>query len=654
MLEQVLALFPPHIHPLTLVSDPDDVLADETILALLSERGFRLIAERDPIALRYTVQHAMPISAATPVIIITAEPLETLAYDLWQQGAHVELALHQFFPNLAYPALRELSPNQRQRLSTVQAQNGGPSAAIGYQPSLDYLLQTVFEIAPNRVRSVADWLAWLDRYHAHNDPMSALLAQRLLKLLERSPTVADLPLSAMVGDATAYAHFVQQQWASYVHNQLKERADGDYGNAPALPFATDHAMQDLVGRLVRNGTIVPLAVTAALPLPSWTAPAIVPTNVDVRQQQWAEGLAWLEQHIAADLRWEQWQLIARRWAQLTTWRATGVPLEQPQLDRFGQLQARLDSQFTAWIGANYTPLATRALPVPHHLHHVPGWLAQQQHQQPTRRLALLIIDGMALADWLQIRDLWQARNPNWRIDERLVLAQIPSITAISRQALISGRRPAQFAATLLHNRNEQHHWSQFWQAHGLPANASAYATLATYREAAYPDVIESRHTQVLCLVSSVLDNKVHSESQGAVGWQATLGVWLHSNEAQHQSAAWLENLINHLHTLRYTVVITSDHGHVEAQGMGTPQEGVLVETRSKRARIYANSDIVRIVQMQFAHTLLWENDGILPAQTRVLVAQGRRAFAPFGALIVSHGGLSIEELIVPLATITQG
>ena len=522
MLTQILALFPPHTHPLTLVSDPDAVLDDAAIVVRLMERGFRLITENDPITLRAVVQQAQPFTADAPGIIVTAGTLETLPYDLWQQGYHLTLALHQLFPNLDYIALRELNPTQRQRLSDAQATLGTPEIALAYRESREYLLRT--------------------------------------------------------------------------------------GITPAL---------------------------------------------DRRIQQFTESVAWLEQQ-PGELRWAQWQLIAWRWAQISLWRTTpDLQLPPDQRSRFQVLQTRLDAHFLAWMQSQYAPLATRALPIPHHLHHIPGWLAYQRQQHADQRSALIVMDGMSLADWLQIRAVWQARHRDWQLDEQLVLAQVPSITAISRQALISGQRPASFAETLQHNRYEAQHWAHFWQTHGLPAEASAYAHLASTWDAAYPDVIVSRRVQTVCLVSSVIDEKVHSESQGAIGWQATLGVWLHANDGQHQSVAWLEGLIKHLFNLRYTVVVTSDHGHVEARGMGTPQEGVLVESRSKRARIYRNPAMARIVQLQFADTILWENDGILPAATQVLIPHGRRAFAPVGDLVLSHGGLTMEEMVVPLITITQ-
>ena len=41
-----------HTHPLTLVSDPDGLLAEEELLAELYARGFAVLAESDPLRLR--------------------------------------------------------------------------------------------------------------------------------------------------------------------------------------------------------------------------------------------------------------------------------------------------------------------------------------------------------------------------------------------------------------------------------------------------------------------------------------------------------------------------------------------------------------------------------------------------------------------------
>src|SRR5271157_4669868 len=119
MREQLLSLFPAHTHPLTLVSDPDGLITDESILSALIERGFTIIQETDPVLLRYRVEQVKPFRSLNPVIVLTDGALEALPYDLWQQGQHFMLALYTFFPNLSYPILRALTPLQRSRLSQI-------------------------------------------------------------------------------------------------------------------------------------------------------------------------------------------------------------------------------------------------------------------------------------------------------------------------------------------------------------------------------------------------------------------------------------------------------------------------------------------------------------------------------------------------------
>jgi hypothetical protein len=254
---------------------------------------------------------------------------------------------------------------------------------------------------------------------------------------------------------------------------------------------------------------------------------------------------------------------------------------------------------------------------------------------------------MALADWLVISDAWEERHPGWRFDEQLLLAQIPTITAVSRQALVSGLRPANFAQTLTHNRGEAGHWSAFWRSQGFAAQAIAYQTLPDRVDAALPASIDHPSLAALCLVSPVIDDMIHGSTQGAADLLASLRTWLQGD------AAWLEALIERLLAQRFTVFLASDHGHVAAVGFGQPQEGVLVETRSKRARLYDNADFAAAVQGDFPDTTLWRDDGLLPPDRLALMPKGRQAFAPVGARVVSHGGLTLEEIIVPFVTITQ-
>ena len=101
----------------------------------------------------------------------------------------------------------------------------------------------------------------------------------------------------------------------------------------------------------------------------------------------------------------------------------------------------------------------------------------------------------------------------------------------------------------------------------------------------------------------------------------------------------------------YTVYLASDHGHVQARGLGQPSEGLTVDTRGQRARIYRDRHAVTNVQQGFPETVLWSGDGLLPEGVCVLVPQGRGAFAAFNETVVTHGGLTLDEVVVPLVAI---
>ncbi len=632
---------------LVLVSDPDEVLGDEAILSDLAASGFRVIVETDLVLLRARYEQTKPITSKHPLIVITTGPLNQLPYDLWQQSNHVELALHQFFRTLDYPTLRTLSPGQRHRLAQALETETPPDHPLSSQQTQDYLLRAVFDATPAQLTRPPQLLLWLDRYHAQGDSMPPVLAERLLEQLQSISVYADWPLPELLASPDAFRSFVQDAWGEYVTQAFAEGGP-EYvieGERQYLDFAADEELQDILPRLVRSGALTPLQVAFSEPLPTWAVAAVAVDHAAIRHRQVSNALSTMQEQLEDnDLRWEQWQVIAHSWAQLLLWRFDpDHPLPPELLSAYDQAQARLDQRFGDWLTRSYTPLATRRLPKPHHLFHVPGYMAHTR--QPSQRIALLIMDGMALADWLLIRGVWHERHPAWQMQEQLLLAQIPSITAISRQALVSGLRPAQFVDTLIHNRRGPQRWKEFWRSQGLSANASALKYIPSRIAEPYPAEIDSMHTRALCCIASVIDKMLHGATQGAGDLLASIRVWL------QQGSPWLEGLIQELLDAGYTIYLTSDHGHVAAIGYGQPHEGVTVETRSKRARIYDNEDFVTGVREQYPETILWHGDGLLPQNRWVLMPNRRQAFAPAGERVVSHGGLTIEEMVVPVVII---
>lgn len=659
MYADLLSPFWPDAHRLILVEDRDGLLDDESARAELLARGYRLVDDDgDPARLRLAVGNVSGDGrndydsdsdndsdkggGGGPLVIISRRPANQLPYDYWAAGHRLSLSLAERFPRLNATVLRELSGReQRWRL----AQAAPPPAALGRGQTADYLLRAVYGYDPGASVAPAALLAWLARRHDElPGPLPPSLRGRLLERLGGAPALAGWPLAELLDDSAAFGRFVAEQWRGAV-GRLIERPLAEPRAAYPLDFAADAALQDVLPGLVRRGALPRLAVAAAESLPGWALPAVM-TAADERLAAANDRLARLDEQFAplaapAGARWAGWAALAHTWAELT-----GLALDLKDEPLSAALAARrpaLDAAFAAWLRRAYPALAGQKLPQPHHVHHAPHWLAQERRAHG-RPVCLLVLDGLSLADWLRVGRVWQARHPGWRLAEcGPLLAQIPTITAVSRQALISGRPPRDFAATLGDNRHEAAQWAAFWAAEGLAGRAVAYARLT-------PGEPLPPAAQALCLVTTGLDSRLHGATLGAAEAWASLGVWLGG------AGRAVEAAIEALLAAGYAVYVGSDHGHTEAWGIGRPREGETAESRGQRSRLYRAAETAAAQRAKYPATTIWPPDGVLPDGLWALLPTdqpARGAFAPLYQAVVAHGGLTLDEVVVPLALIRE-
>ena len=100
----------------------------------------------------------------------------------------------------------------------------------------------------------------------------------------------------------------------------------------------------------------------------------------------------------------------------------------------------------------------------------------------------------------------------------------------------------------------------------------------------------------------------------------------------------------------FAVYVTADHGNVTATGIGIPKEGVLAETKGQRVRVYDREDFREEVATKFPESLRWPGYGLPPGR-HVLLAGDLKAFTDKGERIVAHGGIALEEVLVPFVAI---
>ena len=127
---------------------------------------------------------------------------------------------------------------------------------------------------------------------------------------------------------------------------------------------------------------------------------------------------------------------------------------------------------------------------------------------------------------------------------------------------------------------------------------------------------------------------------------------MHNQVAQWSKQPFLSELLDILLNRGFRVYLTSDHGNIEAEGCGRPAEGAVADTRGERVRIYRDATLRGKVKEHYPDALEWGSIG-LPEDCLSLLAPARQAFIQEKQRTVSHGGISIEEIIVPLVQIER-
>jgi hypothetical protein len=114
----------------------------------------------------------------------------------------------------------------------------------------------------------------------------------------------------------------------------------------------------------------------------------------------------------------------------------------------------------------------------------------------------------------------------------------------------------------------------------------------------------------------------------------------------------LAALVDELIARGFAVFLTADHGNVHGRGVGKPNVGVTAQQRGERAHIFRNKDFRDNTAPSFPDAIKWPQIG-LPQDYFPLIAPYGACFLTEGKEAVSHGGIALEEVMVPFVRITE-
>jgi len=655
--DTILNDFVPKVSKLTLVADPDCLLTEEKLAFELRERGFDLIEFNDAIEFRYAYESKYRSiwdrGEYTDLVVILRlqdAALDALPYDLLQAGRKLSFNLGELFPNLSYPVIEKLDRSLLDAL--FEAQCKWQPDRMGDNATKDFILRHVFGIEAELITNEVELLRVLLRLHYGRVLLPQMLSERLIQVFKGHDEFKGWPLSAIVPDGEAFFAFLQERWPLFLSslcgdNQVREGLSEHclkYPGPAHLPF-NHQDIRVYIDNLFLEGKLVPVEANGIeVTANSWIRSGIVASGGDDTAR-----IARLFELVKsalppADARHSEWLACAQKWAELSSL-VYGSRCREFQT-RFVEIGNTLNAAFADWLGGHYASLINLSPVNPAMLHHVPHRLARDM-LSTHRRIALIVVDGLALEQWVTVRQVLQKQDTSLVMRESATYAWIPTLTSVSRQAIFAGKPPLYFPSSIHSTNSEEKLWKQFWEGHGMSRQDVVYQRGLGDGSASnvLDGIIHPEKTRVVGLIVDKVDKIMHGMQLGSAG--------MHNQIKQWCEGGFLVALVKRLLDCGFDVWLTADHGNVECVGKGRPSEGAIAETRGERVRVYPTPELRSRMAESFPFARKWQPVG-LPANYFPLVAGGRDAFVANGESVVGHGGISIEEVIVPLVNFERG
>lgn len=669
--EPILRHFMPQIASasrLTIVADPDRLLSEQTVLEAIRERGFELVVFDDSIAFRYAYESRYRRywdqgRQTSLVILLRAERdnVGSLPFDVLTLARRdhrvLRFSLAEIFPRLSPGVVAELDRREFDRL--YQAVESANPSSMGERMTKDFILRHVYSFVPELIRHPEDLVRLLLRRHYRDRQLPPTLDARMVERLEETNRFSGWPLQRIVADRQAFFAFLEERWPLFVRRQVnktrmqvREPAAVYNLTIPGpteLPFEHED-VRVYMDNLFIEGHLAPTDVVPKTAVAGtwleWGVAGNAEDDVRVRFQKLSESLAKAVPDEHAGYR--AWVEFAPQWFEWAALHAEVDP-ESAAAPGIEQLWSSVDARFTEWMLRHFGSLHNLAyLPNPAMVHHIIRYIAHRAEAATDhRRTALLILDGLSGTQWVPLRESLRRLGRGVSIHESAVFAWVPTITPVSRQSIFAADAPLYFAQSIGSTAKDEHHWRRFWDDRGVRGEAVQFvAPKAKEPEGPFLERLMTAASYPACTalgaVIPLIDEMAHGTATGARGLYAQVAHWACEGH--------FRRLVGALLNQGFTIHIASDHGNVECTGFGRPNVGILAGERGERVHVFGEELLRGAVHGAFPSTVAWPPAG-LPEEYLPLLATGRGAFTTVGKRAVSHGGISLDEVLVPFITI---
>jgi len=645
---RILPSFTPELSELrtsaiTVVLDPDGLFADELLARALWERGFEVVPNRDSMEtrLRYEQVRKALDDGSSPerAIVLTFEAIDDseIPYDVYEHARlagrlYLEWNVQAWLKSLDSVVVRTCGVAI---LDDVLVADSVCNGSTSPEDTANVLLEDVYGLhLPERAapaRLLAELVGWL-LASGRALPVGPVL-DRAARTCTTSVPAANWAI--MLSDPSAFWTWLDRVWG--------EAVAGEQGDSSLQVAISDQRLWLVMDDAFDRGLLRRRSVVGGVSYPTDWSPGLL-VSAEGADSGLGSLISAAEAALPGDVGTaDDWTGFMPTYAGAVAQTIrVGRSVDADLVERMNRLRVETDLAFSRWTLGSYRFLHTSAASgAPRLVYRVLDSISRGRESAQDRN-ALVVVDGMSWFDWTIMRDAVLDAFGD-RVSENSTLALVPTITSVSRGALMSG-------AWRTTESTDQKRFAGYWAQKGLDADSSrALVQGGCSIEDFVRDIVSvaaDPRMRVIAAVVSDVDEMMHGSKYRSTH-AAQIREWMDRGS--------FVGLLSGLLDQGFEVTVTSDHGGTSSVGAGRPNVGSMSSGKGARALTgFADLPSARRVEQQEFECIYWGPDesGLGGTEWDVLAVSGQ-SFQPKGTESITHGGITPEEVIVPLVTIRR-
>lgn len=302
-----------------------------------------------------------------------------------------------------------------------------------------------------------------------------------------------------------------------------------------------------------------------------------------------------------------------------------------------RIENKLNKKFLKYINENYEGLfySSDSMVNSNLLHII--------FKDRKKKRAMICFDCMGFEEWNVIKDYMRLYLKDIKLKENYSITLLPSETKYSRTSLFAGLVPKNIMALPFVN-------TLSWQYEEKLFKFSIQKKLKIddckiyYERQDLPDKLEIsfdffKEFEAIGIVFSFIDDLTHSKIRKMNKKLLINNIKIKLEESK------LFEIIEALLTQNFEVFFVSDHGSILSKGVGKISKD-LVDKRARRYLISENKIILETLSEKLENTKLVQFKNLI-GKKFLLLFTGKNMIGSKSKSNLTHGGISIEEVIVP-------